>query len=132
MSDQETGNQVELGDRVKGQIELPSLDITPYIGRDAVIESVTEHEGDFGFYVKFQTGVIETIGEGENKIELRASKIIGLQQDEDGNIGWGEKTKMGAWLKKNKLKHYRDAKGMKVKCQSVTNSETGKDYLTFN
>lgn len=131
MSEQKTENQVELGDRVKGQIELPKLDVTEYIGRRAKIESVTEHEGQHGYYVKLVSEVIDSVGEGDKAFELRASKVLGLQTDGDGNIGWGEGTKMGIFLKKNNLSHYKDAVGVEIVVQSTTNKE-GVSFLTFD
>ena len=129
-------NLVELGDRCKGEIELPSIDISPHVGKKVKIESVKEYEGNYGFYIKAETLVIATLADVKDKdgnpIQLRASRIFGLQTDAQGNIGWGEKTKLGNFLKKKNVKHYRDLVGVEVQTTSVSNENDGKDYLSFN
>lgn len=123
--------QVKLGKT--GEINLPSVDITPHLGKKVVIESVTEHEGEFGYYIKVSTPAFETFKNSEGEeVEVRASRIFGLQRDAEGNIGWGKETKLGAFLKKMKVKHYKDLVGKEVMTQSITSTKDAKDYLTFN
>ena len=127
--------QIELGDKVVGQIELPSIDISPYVGKTPKIEKVTEHEGNFGYYIKVETEVVATLDDKDkdgNPIVLKASRIFGLQTDKEGQIGWGEKTKLGAFLKKKKVAHYKELVGVEVVTTSVTNENDAKDYLSFN
>jgi len=114
------------------EIELPSIDVSAYIGKDAEIETVTEHEGQFGFFILVKTNVLDTI-EVPNKepIELRASRLFSLQQDDEGNIGWGKNTQLGMYLKKMKVEHYEGLIGKDVKVQTMTNKKNGKEYLTF-
>lgn len=129
----EKDEEVQLGDKVVGEIELPSIDISQYIGRDTKIERIKEKKGQYGFYIIVETEVIDTIEKtNKEKIELRASRIFGLQQDENGNIGWAKDTKLYVFLKKYKVTHYRDLVGLTVKVQTVTNKKDNKDYLTFN
>jgi len=111
------------------EIELPQLDVDKYIGKDVAIEKVTEHKGDFGYYIKVATKPLETLPNG---LEIKASRVFGLQEDSEGNIGWGKNTNLGAFLAKHSKKHYKDLVGMKVKVQTVTNKKDGKDYLSFN
>ena len=128
-------NLVELGDKVVGQIELPSIDISPYVGKKVKIAAVTEHEGNFGYYIKAETEAVATLDVQDkdgNPIVLKASRIFGLQNDAEGNLGWGAKTKLGVFLKKKNLKHYRDLVGKEVVTTSVTNENDEKDYLSFN
>lgn len=137
MKNEEQTNLVELGDKVVGQIELPSIDITPYVGKKVKVESVKEYEGNYGYYIKIETEVIATLEDVKDSVtgkpvELRASRIFGLQTDAQGNIGWGEKTKLGVFLKKKNAKHYKDLVGMEVVTTSVTNQNDEKDYLSFN
>ena len=110
------------------EIELPKLDVKEYIGNRALIESVEECEGKHGYYVRVQTAPVATIG--EKKIELRASKIFGLQQDAEGNHGWGRDTKLGVFLKKMNVPHYNDLVGKEVIVQTQA-SKDGVDFLTF-
>ena len=131
----ETGNrQVDLGNKVVGQIELPTINVSPYIGRKARITTVTEHEGDYGYFVKVTTepvAILPINDKNGNPIELSASKIFSLQTDNNGNIGWGENTKLGVFLKKMGASHYLDLHGKEVICQVTVQKETGKEFLTF-
>ena len=113
--------KVHLG--ATGEIELPKLDVKQHIGKRATIELVEECEGKHGYYVRVLTVPIDTIG--EKKIELRASKIFGLQQD-----ALGRDTKLGVFLKKMNVKHYNDLVGQEVVVQTQTSKE-GTDFLTF-
>lgn len=137
MKNDEQTNLVELGNKVVGEIELPSIDISPYVGKKVKIAAVTEHEGNFGYYIKVTSEVVATLDDVKDPttgkpVELRASRIFGLQQDASQNIGWGAKTKLGVFLKKKNAKHYKDLVGMEVVTTSVTNNDDEKDYLSFN
>jgi hypothetical protein len=110
------------------EIELPKLDVTQHIGKGTTIESVEECEGSYGYYVRVQTAPVGTIG--QEKKPLRASKILGLQQDEQGNHGWGKDTKLGVFLKKMNVPHYNDLVGKEVIVQTQA-SKDGMDFLTF-
>ena len=128
-------NLVDLGEKVVGQIELPSIDISPYVGKKVKVATVQEFEGNYGYYIKAETEAIATLDVKDkdgNPIVLKASRIFGLQQDAEGNIGWGAKTKLGVFLKKKNLKHYKELVGKEVVTTSVTNENDEKDYLSFN
>lgn len=129
--EKETAKRVHLGETK--EIDLPSLDITKYIGKTVRIEKVEEFEGDFGYYVKMTTEIVDKVGNIKDKepLELRASKVFGLQTDETGNVGWGAKTKLGAFLKKHRVEHYKQMVGKNVILQSVLSEKTGKEFLTF-
>ena len=122
-------DEVELGDI--GEIELPSIDVSQYIGKKTEIELVTTHKGNYGNYVKVQSKIVDTIEGGKEPIKLRASRIFGLQEDADGKIGWGKNTKLGVFLKKMGAKHFRNLVGKEITVQSQTSKE-GTDFLTFN
>lgn len=128
-------NEVELGKRVVGQIELPTIDITPYIGKKVNVATVQEYEGNFGFYIKVTTESLATLKQKDKDgqpISLKATRIFGLQTGLNNEIGWGEKTKLGVFLRKKNLKHYKDLIGKEVITTSVTNELDEKDYLSFN
>ena len=127
MAEDET--EVELQET--GEIELPKIDVSKYIGKKAKIELVTEHKGAFGYYIKVATEIIETITGGKTPIQLRASRLFSLYEDEHGKIGWGKDTKLGMFLKKTGAKHYKNLVGKEVIVQSQTNNN-GVDFLTFN
>ena len=122
--------KVDLGET--GQIELPKIDITKYIGQKAIIATVDECEGQYGYFVKVETEILETIEGGEKPIEMKASRIFGLQKDSEGKIGWGKDTNLGVYLEKMGVAHYKELKGMDVVVQTITNKKEKKDYLSFN
>jgi len=86
-----------------GEIDLPEFDPTPFIGKNSMIEFIEERKGEFGFYVKIFSQPID-----EGDMQIRASRIFGLQADIDGKIGWGPKTQLGLFLSKYKVSHYKD------------------------
>lgn len=128
----ENDNLVNLGDKVKGEIELPKLDVKKYVGTEVEINSVLEYEGKYGYYIIVRTDPVETITrEGKDDIVLQGSRLFGLQEDEQGKIGWGKDTKLGLFLKKMNVQHYKDLVTEKVVLQTQTNKD-GVDFLTFN
>ena len=124
MSEKEN-TQVELGEI--GMIDLPSFDPKPYIGKEVEIASATTHQGNFGYYVKVETEAVAEFGDKE----IKASKIFGLQEDANGKVGWGEDTKLGVYLKKHKVAHFKDLVGKKVILQTRLNKD-GLEFLDFN
>jgi len=110
-----------------GKIDLPKIDVSKYIGRKVKIVSANIHEGTYGLYVKALTQTVESIG----KTEIKGSKILGLQTDENGVHGYGEGTKLDLFLKKYKCKDVKDLVGKEVILQSQT-SDSGTEFLTFN
>ena len=80
----------------------------------------------------FAIATLEEKNKDGKPIVLKASRMFGLQTDAQKNIGWGEKTQLGVFLKKKGVKHYRELVGREVQITSVTNSKDEKDYLSFN
>jgi len=117
--------QVTLGE--VGLIDLPSFDAKPYIGKKVKIAQVTEHQGNFGYYVKVETDVVAEFGDKE----IRASKIFGLQEDANGKVGWGAETKLGVYLTKCKVAHYKELVGQEVILITRLNKD-GLEFLDFN
>jgi len=111
-----------------GKIDLPKIDVSKYIGTKAKIETANVHEGTYGLYVKFSTKLIETIGQ----TEIRATKILGLQANEDGVFGYGEGTKLDLFLKKYKITDIKQMVGKEVIIQSQQAKDSDAEYLTFN
>ena len=132
MTTNETNTAIKLENT--GKIVLPQIDVTKYIGKSVKIVSVTEHKGNIkgqdSYYVRFESEVLETIGTGDKAFELKASRIVGLQVDDNGTIGWGDNTVMDLLLKKYKVDHYNQMVGVQVIVQTKT-AKDGKDYLTF-
>lgn len=137
--EQKTKQQVHQKVSLKGtkEIDLPSLDVSKYIGWKTKIAQVSENQGQFGYFIKIETDVLEVVQEMKDPdtgkpLQLRASRVFGLQEDSEGNVGWGKQTKLGQFLEKMKCKHYNDLVGKEVIVQTVTNKNDGRDYLTFN
>jgi len=129
MEEQKTMKPVELGET--GEIELPTIDVTKYIGKKAKIASVTENEGNYGYFIKVETEVLDTITGGKEDVNIKASRIFGLQQNSAGKIGWGKDTNLGLFLAKMKVGHYNELVGKEVIIQTITNKKDGRDYLAF-
>jgi len=131
-----------------GEIEPQEFDPTPFIGKDSMIAFIEEHEGQFGFFIK-----IFSLPVDEGNREIRATRLFGLQQDKDENVGWGPKSTLGLFLKKHGVSHYKDlvegpqtheekdSQGktfrkisgvpkIQIKIQTRT-AKNGRDYLTF-
>lgn len=125
MYDEKDNTQVELENT--GEIELPKFDPKPYIGKEVEIANVSEHQGNYGYYIKVET---EKVADFNGK-DVRASRIFGLQTDADGNIGWGPETKLGIFLKRKGVSHYKDLQGKKVTLISKVNKD-GLEFLDFN
>jgi len=122
---EEKNTRVELGET--GQIELPSFDAKPFIGKKVLIGEVTEHQGNFGYYVKVETEKVAEFGDKE----IKASKIFGLQEDKEGRIGWGADTKLGVYLAKSGVSHYKELVGKEV-ILITRLSKDGLEFLDFN
>lgn len=113
-----------------GVIDLPKLDIRQYVGKKAKIESAKIYEGKYGLYVKVITKIVDTIGKGDKKIEIRGSKIFGLQQDENGTFGYGKDTKLGMFLSNMKANEIKDLVGKEVTLQAQVN-DNNVEFVSF-
>lgn len=89
-----------------GQVEPQGFNAEDYIGFEKYIESIEERVGEYGFYIVIKT---ERVDDG-NK-EIRASKMFGLQQDEEGNWGWSPESKLFHFLQKMGVNHYSQLVG---------------------
>lgn len=97
-------------------VESESIDLEKFHKKSAKIESVEvkqvkskytslvegtpEHHKQW--VLQITSVVLETVGEGDNKIEFRASGLINLNQDDQGNlIGFpkGDKSNLGKFCK---------------------------------
>jgi len=111
------------------EIELPALDLTPYIGKKVKIASVTEHKGDYDYYVKIITTPVDVLKSGK---DLTASKIIGLVTNHETNeVGWTANGKMGKFLKYMQVKHYKELVGREVVVKTTEPTKEGRVFLTF-
>jgi len=110
-------------------IELPVFDPTPFIGVKALVDHAElkqklQTSGKIGYYVEFKALVDPTGFGGE---PLYATRLVGVQVDQAGNMGWGSTTKMAEFLKYHKVDHPKDIVGKIVIIQTQKDST----YLTF-
>jgi len=137
---EKTENSMKEANIPIGEIEMPTLDVRPYVGREVKIASVTTLETQFvderlnkpKYSLRVVTEIVDTIGEGDNAIELTASNLYPLYWDATGeNLGWAEQTKTGQFLKKMRVKNPGELIGKKVICQIRTSKKDGREYLGF-
>ena len=127
MSEEQKNTKVSLGDKVVGAVELPKFDVDKYLGTDALIEAVEEHEGQYGYFIKVISSEIDKFGDEP----IKASRVFGLVTLENGTIGWGTETKLAGFLKKYGVEHYNDLVGKPVKIIKTPVNKDGKEFLTF-
>ena len=129
-----TSKQVDLTGKVVGEIKLPTLDVSQYIGKKVRIEEVKEYEGSFGYYIRIETSPVDVRKDMPNDsgepMVLKASRVFGLQTDAKKQLGWGKDTKLGLFLAKMGVKHYNELIGKTVTVQ-LQAAKDGKEYLTF-
>ena len=113
------------------EIELPKIDVKPYIGKKTRIEKVSPKRGVFGLCLKVETEIVDTIVGGKIPIMLRGSRIFGLYEDAEGCVGWGENTKLGVFMKKMGVKQPKELVGKEIILQKTT-AKSGSEFLTFD
>lgn len=132
MENEEKTKQVNLEGRLVGEVKLPKLDVMPYVGKQVKVENVAIYEGNFGFYYKLDTAIVDVIKNPDGSgFELRASKLLSLITLPDGNVGWGDKSKTSAFLKQYKVKKPEDMKGKTVTLIPLYNKDKDTTFLTF-
>ena len=103
--------KVNIENKVVGKIDMPTINVKEHIGKEVSIENCETYKHEkYGYSVRINTEIIQTypeiISKTNNKpVELRGSKLFGLYDDGNGNLGWGENTKLGLFLKKKGVKH---------------------------
>lgn len=111
------------------EIDLPKFDPSGFIGNEALVDEIElkskeQPDGKTSHYVMFKALVDPT---GFNGEPLYATRIVGVQVDDNGVLGWGEGTKMAEFLKFHKVKHPKDMVGKKV----IVQTQKDSTYLTF-
>lgn len=127
MTEENKNTKVNILDKVVGQREIPKFDVSTYIGKQTKIASTEEHRGQHGYYVKIIT---ELLGIFQDK-PVTASRIVGLIEFEDGQIGWGNDSKMSRLLKEYGVSHYTELVGKDVTVITTQPNKDGEKYLTF-
>lgn len=110
------------------EINMPKLDISKYVGKKERIASVDVMKGDFGYYLKLTTTIVDVL-KGKEEKELRATRIFSLYTSEDGSVGWGSKSQLAEYLKLKRVSSPNELLGKEVVIQITVKNE--KEFLTF-
>jgi hypothetical protein len=113
------------------EVEMPKIDVTQYIGKKAKILNAIVITTQYGRAFKFETEVIANVGTEEKPIEIKATKLLGLQQDEEGVWGISKDSKAKEFFTKYKIENHKDMIG-KVVVVQATEPKNGTQFLTFN
>jgi hypothetical protein len=130
-------NQVDLSGRIVGEVEMPKLDIMPYVGKKTTIANVKYIEGEYNgrptIYAKLESESLDILkmADGSGK-ELRATKLLSLMQLEGGKVGWTKNGNTAAYLKKMGVKLPDELKGKPITVVNVYNKTKAQDYLSWN
>lgn len=111
------------------RVELPTIDYKEYIGKKSKIADVETLKGTYGYYLKLTSSIIDVKQFGKEEKEIRATRIFGLFEDENGNIGWGEETALGEYMKSKEVENPKALLGLEVTIQ--VKDKNGKEFLTF-
>jgi hypothetical protein len=110
------------------KIDLPKVDVTKYIGTKAIVDEAElkskEYDGKLSYYVQYSALVDPT---GFNGKPLYATKQVGVQVDENEQVGWGESTKMDKFLKFHEVATPNELIGKTV----IVQAQPESTYLTF-
>lgn len=81
--------------------ESPKLDVTPYVGKPAMIVKAIVEKGSFGLYLKLSTDAVDKL---ENGDPLVASKMLGFAVDkETGDLYIAKDSKMDKFMQGKKI-----------------------------
>lgn len=109
-----------------GEIELPSLDLNPYVGKKVKVAKAQTFESKYGYVLKVETDAVDMLGDKP----LCGSRIFGIHTDEEGNSGWGANTKLGVFMKKMRATTVKDLVGKEVVLQ-IREGSNGGEFLSF-
>jgi RNA binding exosome subunit len=111
-------------------VEMPKVDISGYIGNRVKIAKAEVIETQYGRAIRFETEIIDILGTKEKPLEIKASKLIGIHQDESGTWGIAKDSKAEEFFNLWKIKHHKDMVGKTVIVQA-TEAKNGIQFLTF-
>ena len=128
--------KIDLSSRRVGEVELPTLDLVPYIGKKVKIAEVVEQkgmqQGEDSYFIVVKTEPLTTLKrKNGEEVPVCATRIYGLVEIEGGKIGWGSKGKLADYLKRCKLTDYMQLVGREVIVQVQHDAKKNQDFLTF-
>ena len=103
---------VDLNKFDKQSVKIEKVEVTQVLSNFTDFDELGNHLKQW--ILKVSSGVLETLGEGDKKIEFRASELLNLMQNEQGNLtGFptGNKSNLGKFLKDLKI----DSKDLNLK-----------------
>lgn len=116
-------------------IDMPVLDITPFIGKKVKIASVKVEESRNPAITHPHLYVETEVVTKQGDKEVRASKILGLfaEKKADGtiNVGWAKKGKTAAFLIAMNVMQPKDLVGKEVILLPQLSKDGTRRYLTF-
>ena len=113
------------------EVEMPKIDVSKYIGKKAKIIVAKVIPTQYGRAIKFESEIIATEGTDEKPITIKATKLLGLQQNEEGVWGISKDSKAKEFFTKYKLVNHKDMIGKTIIVQA-TEPKNGTQFLTFN
>lgn len=126
-------------DKLEGVEGGESVDLEQFDKKEVEIESVTivqvpsEYtETKKQWVLKVQSVILTSIGEGENKVDFRASELFNLIQDKEGKlIGFpkAEGSNLAKFMKDLKVSKPSELKGKKALVKSY--EKGNRTYLKF-
>lgn len=116
---------------IKGEIELPKLDVKQYIGKRAKIDRVEVFKNDqYGYYVEIETEAIDHLGVEGKKQPLTVKRRAWISENrETGDLGWTKESALGKIIARNGVNHFNELQGKEVIIQ--TEVKDGREWLTF-
>lgn len=121
-TNQET-SQLDLNNLNK--VESKSIDISQYVGKKVKIAVVEPIQTMYGTALKVKTDVIDTVKGKEENIELRASKLFSLSENNEIITD----SKLDKFLKQQKVEQPAQLIGTEV--QILKEYKNDKEYMTF-
>jgi hypothetical protein len=113
------------------EVVMPKIDVTKYIGQKAQIVSAKVISTQYGRAIKLETEIIAKEGNSEKPIDIKATKLLGLQQDAEGTWGISKDSKAKEFFTKYKVSNHKQMIGKTVIIQA-TEPKNGTEFLTFN
>jgi hypothetical protein len=113
------------------EVEMPKIDVTEFIGTKVKVVSAKIIATQFGRAIKFETEPVFDAGTEDKPNLIKATKLLGLHQNDEGVWGIGKDSKTSEFFNKWKIKMHKDMIGKTVTLQA-TEPKNGTQFLTFN
>ena len=135
------GNSIDLGKYDKKEIEIDNIEVIQVPSKfTPLMEGVEQHQ--MQWVLRVVSPILETIGEGEDKIEFRASELFNLVQDKEGNLtGFptGDGSNLMKFMKDLKIEKADEFENLQQVIEAIKGKKTliksyeknDKTYLKF-